>query len=294
MAERYAISSGSWIAARFDGGTLPGVSDDVYANNFTVTIDTNITVASLRTTAGTTAVAGGAFATSGTRTVNADTYAGSTSCLTLTANTHSVQNGNSFASQTTGSVPATIVSLSCCQIGNSTGGNAGSRIATSVLAGGLQIGNSTGGSGVSTAYGTNLSAGAVQQGDSFGGTVAVGTNAAFGSIQIGNSTGGAGASGTFIAAGSIQVGNATGGTVSGAHGSTVATGGYLIQCIATGTTAGAFGVQGVAGSTVVITSEVGSFPKSLNALARTNYDWVPFFEPSSGRIMLPFLQQVIG
>ena len=77
MATRYAVANGNWSsAATWDGGTLPGAADDVYANNRTVTIDQDVTVVSLRNAAvGSPAItAGGTFQaqTSGTRVVNAN------------------------------------------------------------------------------------------------------------------------------------------------------------------------------------------------------------------------------
>lgn len=45
MAVRYAIASGNWSnPAIWNGGTLPGAGDDVYANGYNVTIDQDITV----------------------------------------------------------------------------------------------------------------------------------------------------------------------------------------------------------------------------------------------------------
>ena len=77
MATRYAVATGNWSnTATWDGGTLPGAADDVYANNKTVTIDQDVTVVSLRNAAvGSPAItAGGTFQaqTSGTRVVNAN------------------------------------------------------------------------------------------------------------------------------------------------------------------------------------------------------------------------------
>lgn len=49
MAIRYAVASGNWSStSTWDGGTLPASTDDVYSNNFTVSIDQTITVASLK------------------------------------------------------------------------------------------------------------------------------------------------------------------------------------------------------------------------------------------------------
>jgi len=48
MATRFAISTGNWSnTAIWDNGALPTSSDTVYPNGFTVTIDTDISVASL-------------------------------------------------------------------------------------------------------------------------------------------------------------------------------------------------------------------------------------------------------
>jgi hypothetical protein len=64
MALRYAVASGNWSnTAIWNGGTLPTASDDVYSNTFTVTIDQDITVLSLRNSAGAPALAGGVFQT---------------------------------------------------------------------------------------------------------------------------------------------------------------------------------------------------------------------------------------
>lgn len=85
MAIRWAVATGNWSStATWNGGTLPTSADDVYANNFTVTIDQNITVISLNTTATTGVNAGGFFDVSGSRTIVCDTIqAGSQYCLRL-------------------------------------------------------------------------------------------------------------------------------------------------------------------------------------------------------------------
>jgi hypothetical protein len=85
MAIVYAVANGNWSStATWNTGALPTSSDDVYANNFTVTIDQNITVISLNTTATTGVTAGGFFDVSGSRTIVCDTIqAGSQYCLRL-------------------------------------------------------------------------------------------------------------------------------------------------------------------------------------------------------------------
>jgi hypothetical protein len=64
MAIRFAVANGNWSnPATWNGGTLPASDDDVFANNFTVTINGTFTVLTIRTTANTTPsiVAGGGF-----------------------------------------------------------------------------------------------------------------------------------------------------------------------------------------------------------------------------------------
>lgn len=63
MATRYAVATGNWSAlATWDGGaSLPGSSDDVYADGKTVTIDQNVTVNTVRTTNRGGGSAGGGF-----------------------------------------------------------------------------------------------------------------------------------------------------------------------------------------------------------------------------------------
>lgn len=274
MATVYPTAAGAWSTRTWNNdatgaayGTTPQPGDIVLANNLAVTIDIDITVASLKTIAGTTAAAGGSFATSGKRTVTADSYAGSTNCLVLTASSNSVQNGNSFGSTTTNSRVGTTVNASCIQNGNSTGGNGSARTGTIVDAGGVQNGNSQGGTST-TAYGTNLLTASA--------------------MQNGNATGGSGTAshGTIMASNTIFFGNATGGTASGSHGIAISAQAIALVTAATGNTSGAFGVQSSASSryVAIIQNESGSFPKSLTAQAETTSANVPFvsFEGSGG------------
>lgn len=62
MAVRYAVATGNWSnTTTWNGGTLPTSADDVYSNNFTVTIDQDINVLTLRNTSTTGVTAGGSF-----------------------------------------------------------------------------------------------------------------------------------------------------------------------------------------------------------------------------------------
>jgi hypothetical protein len=294
MADVYPTAAGAWstrtwnddaTGAAYGGPPLAG--DNVHANGVAITIDVDITVAELRTTAGTTAVAGGSFMTSGNRVVNADSLAGTTSCLTLATSSLSIQNGNSFGSLTTNSMVGTIVGATCIQNGNATGGNGTNRNGSQVNSGGILNGNSNGGSGGS-AMGSTVGAGGILNGNSNGGSAAtaLGTNCS--GIHNGNATGGSvsGAHGTNLAAQAIHNGSSTGGSVSGAHGTTVNAGGMAFITTATGNTSGAFGVSSTATSryVAIIQNESGSFAKSLTAQAETTSVNVPFvsFEDSGG------------
>jgi hypothetical protein len=62
MPNRWPISSGNWSnAAIWSGSIIPTASDDVYANTFNVTINQNININSLNTSAITGVTAGGTF-----------------------------------------------------------------------------------------------------------------------------------------------------------------------------------------------------------------------------------------
>ena len=62
MANVKAVANGNWSStATWDGGVLPTSADDVFSNNFTVTIDGTFTVLSIRNTSGTGITAGGQF-----------------------------------------------------------------------------------------------------------------------------------------------------------------------------------------------------------------------------------------
>jgi len=62
MAEKYAVATGNWSdPATWDGGVKPIAGDTVHSNNYTVSIDEDVTVDLITTKAGTTAVSGGRF-----------------------------------------------------------------------------------------------------------------------------------------------------------------------------------------------------------------------------------------
>jgi hypothetical protein len=214
MAGVYPTSAGTWStrtwnddstgAAYGPGSPQPG--DTVYSNNFSITIDVDITVVALSTRPGTTAAAGGGFSAGTGRTINADTYAGTTTCLILSGT--AVQNGDSYGSNSTNSRYGTILQAGSAQVGNAYGGNGSSR------------------------HGTNIPGVASLTGDSFGGSAfgAHGVNISNGGYQIGDSTGGSASSanGTNLSTQSYQIGNSYGGSAAGASGSYVSSNGILI------------------------------------------------------------------
>jgi hypothetical protein len=105
MPTKKAIATGNWSnTAIWDGGTLPLSTEDVYANNFTVTIDQNVTCALLSTTSGTGITAGGGFILNDTRTINANLTGGvnivtfsAASPASATINGNVAAAGNGFA-----------------------------------------------------------------------------------------------------------------------------------------------------------------------------------------------------
>jgi hypothetical protein len=97
MPARKATSSGKWSQSIWD--VTPSVGDDVFANNFTIEIDQNVNVGSLRTTLSTGyAVAGGGFTLYQPLSVIASPrgfLAGTTTCLTsfVSAGTATLSGG---------------------------------------------------------------------------------------------------------------------------------------------------------------------------------------------------------
>ena len=84
MANVYATKSGNWSDTTvWNTLALPTAADDIFANNFTVTVDINAQVLSINTTAAAPAVAGGNFRLNHNVSLSANVLAGSTTCLTF-------------------------------------------------------------------------------------------------------------------------------------------------------------------------------------------------------------------
>jgi hypothetical protein len=70
MANVYAVKSGNWSDVTvWNTGALPTSADDVFSNNFTVAIDTNVTVNSIQNTAATGVASGGSFQVTSSKTI---------------------------------------------------------------------------------------------------------------------------------------------------------------------------------------------------------------------------------
>ena len=254
MADKWPLANGNWSnAANWNDGTKPGPGDDVFADGRTVTIDEDVTVASIRTTQRSGGTAGGGFTLNAGITVTADVIAGVTACLTRTvAGAESRVVGNVLGTSTnaaglfnssTGTVVITgdvnagtnpgsfgIENTSTGEIiiiGNVTGGLAANAWAIrNSSAGPITItGNVTGGSSTSNAPAIQNTSGLVTvTGNVTGGTAGTCdgiTNTGIGEIIIiGNVTGGSGTSTYGIRNNSIApvtiTGDVTGGSTAGA------------------------------------------------------------------------------
>lgn len=109
MADKWPLANGNWSnAANWNGGTKPVAGDDVYADGKTVTIDENVSIASVRTTARTGGTAGGGLQISGTFNVTANIICGTTSPIVCNSGCNSIITGtitpSSSLSVTTGAI----------------------------------------------------------------------------------------------------------------------------------------------------------------------------------------------
>ena len=84
MANVYAVKSGNWSdTTLWNTGNLPAAIDDVYANNFSVTIDINTQVLSIRTLSATSVTRGGRFFINNGISLSADVISGGSTVLTF-------------------------------------------------------------------------------------------------------------------------------------------------------------------------------------------------------------------
>lgn len=227
MADRWAVATGNWSStATWNGGTLPTAADDVYADGFTVTIDQNVTVLSIRTTQRTGGTAGGGFTLDIGFNVTANVISGSTVCLTISnASGTNIVTGNVTAGTQGGSNGAINKSGAGTLniIGNITGGSNSLCSGLNSSGGIVNItGNCIAGSG-SQSFGARIT-GAISiniVGDCIGGgnsgSNGLNWQAATGSVVVtGNATGGSGGTAMGIACAGSSGGTITvNGNVSG-------------------------------------------------------------------------------
>lgn len=259
MATVYPTATGVWSTRTWNddstgsayGSGTPQVGDIVLANGTTVTVDVSIHVASLRTSAGTHAAAGGGFTSSAnglTSTVDNDITAGTTSCLTCSqagANSHTITgsaltiNGSTTTINSRGVTQSSTGTLTIT--GNAIGGGQSSAIAINISAASTlnMTGNVTGGT-ANTAYGISI------------GTTGIInlTGTATGGSVTGNT------SGVNIAAGTGSISAAIGGSSSGGHGILLTTGSVTVGTVTGGSISGAFGVNNSSTGTVTVSTSV--------------------------------------
>jgi hypothetical protein len=93
MADRWAVATGNWSStATWNGGTLPTAADDVFADGFTVTIDQDVTVLSIRTTQRSGGTNGGTFNCSTSRNIIGNIVSGKGTGLTFSAASPAILN----------------------------------------------------------------------------------------------------------------------------------------------------------------------------------------------------------
>ena len=194
MAERFAVQSGTYHdAATWDGGSIPGAMDDVYANGHVITISADVTAKTLRNDAGITALAGGRFQSGlASFVISADVHAATEVCLRLRYG--GVLIGNSYGGSAS-NAHGCVVEMGGIQNGDSYAGVSSYANGSYLSLGGTQNGNSHGGANAN-AIGSSVISGGVQNGDSYGGSnaSAIGSDVLFGGLQNGTSYGGSNAS----------------------------------------------------------------------------------------------------
>ena len=100
MANVYAVKTGNWSDPTvWNTGSLPTSADDVFSNNFTVTIDQNVNVLSIRNTAQSPAVAGGGYSITGNFTITAPNLIKSTPVLITYSGTGTMNINASVVNQ---------------------------------------------------------------------------------------------------------------------------------------------------------------------------------------------------
>jgi len=125
MANVYAIKTGNWSdTTLWNTGTLPTSADDVYANGFTVTIDQDVTVQSIRNSASGSIVVGGDYILDGGVTLTADLIpTASYNLISFTSSGTSTINSDLTAQDSMTTVTFDSATGALNLVGNNTKGN---------------------------------------------------------------------------------------------------------------------------------------------------------------------------
>ena len=308
MPDRFAVANGNWSnTATWNGGTLPTSADDVYSNTFTVTIDQDITVLSLRNAAASGITAGGGFTLTGNHTVTCTgigLQANAVNLLTYNGTgTATINSSLVFTTATTASVAVVTHSgtgtLNVTSSSEIVGGNGNTRLPLNFTsAGTLNITDSVrsatspavtmSGGGTLTIVGNVTAVGAVIAVSVL--TAPDGFVTVVGNVTAGT-TGNAINLGTATARTTVNVtGNVTGGTSTGGTGISPGTGttGSTITVVGnvqSGTGGNAHGIGALAGVNVTVTGDLTAGPSTgqpVAALAAT-YDFTGTFTASSAQ-----------
>jgi hypothetical protein len=270
MANVYAVKNGNWSDPTvWNTGALPTTADDVYPNNFTVTVNQNITVLSLRNGVASPIVAGGTFALANgiivTVTANIGFYPSAGTLTRITGSDTATINGNiggGLAGTSLLISQSANITISGSVIGNTgTGANSITHASSGIL---IVTGSASGGTGTNT-HGITLSnSGSIN----ILGLVTGGTSTTAHGI---NST----STGTITITGSI-----TGGTSTG-NGVNLTSTGILLAYGRVQASIGTSGIISSAASTIQLIGPVSSsitFPgvQSTSATA-TNIFTGPFY-----------------
>lgn len=306
MADIKAAASGNWSStATWSGGVVPVAGDVAYSNGFTVTIDTSISVGSLRSSAGGTvsAVAGGSFTISspnltvtlangiqvsdiGVASIGLLSISASTGTTTVTATAGGINGGSgtSFKALVKSSTGALVINGAC------TAGTSGNGCYSLDDSGDGNVtinGDVTGSSGVSAGYGVNFSAGGTKtiNGNSLGSTgPGIYNNTTATIIITGNAIGGAGSSAQGVnnrSTGNVTIyGDAIGGGNANAFGAyNNSSGSVTIRGSAIANTGPGFGINSNTGThyvwgDVTASSNIHAIAKATNAtliIGRSGY-----------------------
>jgi hypothetical protein len=306
MANKWAVASGNWSnTATWNGGTLPTSADDVFSNTFTVNVDQDIDVISLRNTATTGVSVGGVFnfnTANITANVSGQFFIGSVNLCTITATTGTVTINAPAAVVTipniswavfnvTGNCNFNLTATSLSTAGNNQNGNIVWKTAgTGTL---NIIANLIGGASTSlnspyTVRVSNTATGVVNITGNLTGGTASGSSQAYSNITgsitniTGNITGGSGQTAITVSSEINLTGTIIGGSGVGVVG--VLVNGNILNHVGiaqASASASAIGCNAPTTSTVICT---GPFLRSGNIVAiasqtlRINAAYNPYFE----------------